>query len=75
MTFTFLTVFLVVWALVVLVMSWKQQRKFEENQAEIERLYKRVEELEQELLERVKKPSHEFKGLHLVEGDEGDTTN
>ena len=71
--YTFLTAFFVLWVVAVLVMNWRSQRKFEENQNEIQRLHQRVEELMQEL-EKQKTSTEEFKGLHLVESDE-DTTN
>jgi hypothetical protein len=41
--YTFLTVFLIAWAIAVLVMNWKRNRTFENNQAEIERLHQRIE--------------------------------
>jgi len=71
--YTFLTVFLIAWAIAVLVMNWKQQRKVEESQAEIERLHQRIEELMQEL-KKQKNPPEKSRVLHLVESDE-DTTN
>jgi hypothetical protein len=47
--YTFLPVFLIAWAIAVLVMNWQQQCKFEESQSEIEGLNQRIEELKREL--------------------------
>jgi hypothetical protein len=46
-----------------------QQHKFEESQAEIERLHRRIEELKREL-EKKQDPTKGFGGLRLVSGDE-----
>jgi len=50
--YTFLTVFLIAWAIAVLVINWKKQRKFEESQAEIEKLHQRIKEMKRKLDER-----------------------
>ena len=42
--YTFLTLFLIAGAKAILVMNYRQQRKFEESQAEIQRLHQRIEE-------------------------------
>jgi hypothetical protein len=67
--YTFLTVFFVLWAIAVLVMNWRQQRKFEESQGEIRRLNEEVERLRGEIRER-QEPPKGFEKLRLVSGDE-----
>jgi type II secretory pathway component PulJ len=67
-------VFLIAWAIAVLVMKWKQQRKSEESEAEIERLHQRIEVLKREL-EQKQDPTKGLKGLRLVSGDGDETTN
>jgi cell division protein FtsB len=67
--YIFLPVFLIAWAITVLVMNWNQQRKFEESQPEIERLHQRIEELKREI-EKKEDPTKGFEGLRLVSGDE-----
>ena len=44
MTYTFLTLFLIAWAMAILVMVRRQQPTFDENQAEIQRLHQRLED-------------------------------
>jgi len=68
-SYTFLTVFIVAWAIAVLVMNWKQQRKFEEDQKEIRRLREKVERLRGELRNRHGEPEG-VPGLRLVSGED-----
>jgi Tfp pilus assembly protein PilO len=71
---TLLTVFLIAWAVTVPVMNWKQQRKFDDSQPEIERMHQRTEELKREL-EKKRGPAKGYQGMRLVSGDgDGETT-